>query len=141
MTELVKYDAACRAIAEAKSLDEAKDIRDKSIAMAAYARQAKNKDLEADAVEIRMRAERRLGQMLGEHKRTIGLNEGGRPVKTPASAEGVSKAKLVEVGIGTKSGTNPDFVVAENRIGVHRDRPGKRIDSREIIDRAPSLAG
>lgn len=78
MSELIKYDAACRAIAEAKSLDEAKEIRDVAMAMAAYARQAKNKDLEADAVEIRMRATRRLDQMRQAQKETVGLSEGTR---------------------------------------------------------------
>jgi hypothetical protein len=37
-----------------------KDIHHKAVAMAAYARPAKNRELEADAIEIKMRATRRL---------------------------------------------------------------------------------
>jgi N6-adenosine-specific RNA methylase IME4 len=77
------YDAACRALAEARSVDEVKDIRDQAVAMAVYARQAKNSDLEADAVEIRMRATLRLDQLRQAQKETVGLNCGtagaGRP--------------------------------------------------------------
>lgn len=76
MTELVRYDAACRAVAEAKTVDEAKSIRDHAEAMRVYARQAKNKDLEVDAAEIRMRAERRLGELLRGQRETVGLNKG-----------------------------------------------------------------
>jgi hypothetical protein len=81
MTELIKYDAACRAIAEAKAVDEVKHILDIHIAMAVYARQAKNKEMEADAVEIRMRATRRIDQLRQAQKETIGLATGGDAMK------------------------------------------------------------
>src|SRR6516165_5261407 len=77
MTTLVHYDAACRALAEARQVDEVKDTRDKGIAMATYARQAKNRDLEADAVEIRMRATRKLDQLRQAQKGSVGLATGG----------------------------------------------------------------
>jgi hypothetical protein len=43
--ELVKYDAACRALAEARSADEVKHVRDIAMAIRLCAKQAKNKDL------------------------------------------------------------------------------------------------
>ena len=97
-TSLVRYDAACRAIAEARSIDEAKDIRDKAIAMAAYARQAKNRDLEADCVEIRMRATRRLDQLRQAQKETVGLSVGTRG-STVKGARVDDKPTLASQGI------------------------------------------
>jgi hypothetical protein len=81
-TELTRYDAACRALAEAVAIDEVKEIRDQAMAMACYAQQAKNRKLEADAVELRMRATRRLAELMQAQKEAVGLSKGGRPTKT-----------------------------------------------------------
>jgi N6-adenosine-specific RNA methylase IME4 len=76
-TSLAVYDRACAAIAEAVSVDEVKNFIDISAAMRAYARQAKNHQIEADAVAIRLRATRRLDQMRQAQAATVGLATGG----------------------------------------------------------------
>jgi hypothetical protein len=71
-TGLVRYDAMCRAIAQAHEVDEVKDIRDKALALETYARQAKNIDAEWRACEIRLRAERKAGQLSKRLERAQG---------------------------------------------------------------------
>jgi hypothetical protein len=60
------YDRMCLAIAECARVDEAKDIRDKTAALEVYYRQAHNSDAEREACNIRLRAERRVGELLKE---------------------------------------------------------------------------
>jgi N6-adenosine-specific RNA methylase IME4 len=99
MTEMIKYDAACRAIAEAKRVDDVKSIKDKAEALRAYARQAKNPQLEADAWEIRKRAEDKLGELsaaldtakkVGKGKGSIRLPAGGKLKAQELKAAGIS---------------------------------------------------
>jgi N6-adenosine-specific RNA methylase IME4 len=106
-TELVRYDAACwalgQALATAKIIDDVKEIRNAADAMRTYARQAKNKALEMDAAEIRIRAERRVGELIAAQKESVGLASGGgdkksdhrvhtRPTDPPTLAEaGIDK--------------------------------------------------
>jgi hypothetical protein len=78
MTELVRYDAMCRAIAEAYEVDEVKDIRDKAIALETYARQAHNIENERQACLIRLRAERKCGELLKQ----IEMAKGGQPYQS-----------------------------------------------------------
>lgn len=129
MKGLIKYDAACRAVAAAKSIDEAKDIRDKAVALAAYARQAKNRDLEADAIEIRMRATRRLDQLRQAQKDSVGLNVGtkgnikhGRVDKKPTLAsQGIDKNLAHQARtLGALSQDKFEQVVTDARDAVSR---------------------
>lgn len=96
-TGLVRYDAMLLAIAEAHAVDEVKDIRDKAMALERYAAQAMNTDAERKACEIRLRAERRAGEMLRDMEKA----KGGRPENNPSNdATGFAKEKtLDEIGI------------------------------------------
>jgi hypothetical protein len=75
VTAVLKYDAACRALAEARTFDEVADWADKAAAVKEYARRAGNRSLELDAMEIRERARRREGQLL------LALSESGKLAK------------------------------------------------------------
>ena len=82
---LSRYDVACRAVAEAKAVDDIVEIVGQANAVHAYARQAKNRQMEIDAAEIRIRAERRLGELMALQKATVGLGQPGRPSKNGVS--------------------------------------------------------
>lgn len=87
---VLKYDAACRAIAEAKSFDEVKEWADKAAAVREYSRRIGNRQLEIDAIEIRVRARRRRGELLMQLRDEGKLREG----KPSTVTEGLTLADL-----------------------------------------------
>jgi hypothetical protein len=100
---LIKYDSARRALAEAHRVDEVKSIRDKAVAMQHYARQAKDSELIDLATDIRLRAEIRAGELLTEmaqrQERHNGRNVSGRTVQGLPRATPEKAPKLSDLGV------------------------------------------
>lgn len=94
---LAKYEAAKSALQACKSVDEVKDWSDRAAATQAYARMAKDKGLEVDAAEIRIRAERRLGEMIREQKASVGLAKSGPKNNSVVGEDRIPS--LAEVGV------------------------------------------
>ena len=93
--QLIRYDAAKKALALASRFDEVKKIHDKATALLAYARQAGDFELQNTAAEIRILAERKAGQLL-VNMEEVGqrqTREHGRPRKAS------SPVTLSKVGI------------------------------------------
>ena len=109
MTALIRYDAARKAIASAYRVDEAKKIRDKAEAVRTYAKLAGDLEMQNMAAEIRIRAERRAGQLLSDMEKNPGTRGEG---KTPEGRnESVTRSKrptayppkLEDIGITERS--------------------------------------
>lgn len=145
MTALIKYDAACKALAECKAVDEVKEWADKAAAMQAYGRMAKDKTLEIDAGEIRLRAERRLGQMLAQQKADGGLSKGAAGIglnqHTPNEVRSsvTTAPTLSDAGISKDLSSRSQKLAAipdaefEEEVGEWRDRvsaEGARVSAR-----------
>ena len=116
MQELEKYDAARHALQAAASVDEVKEIRNKSLALAAYAKQAKDKDLLSWASEIKIRAERRAGELLIDMKKAKGGDKFRAANKITCSTEEVphvDKPKtLAALGISKNQSSHWQSVAA-----------------------------
>lgn len=99
-TELALFAVAKEALAELVKVDEIKDVRDQAERIRLYGQQANDRTIIADATEVIMRAERRLGELLRSAHETGQLGI-GRPARSnveqaDAADEG-DEAETVEV--------------------------------------------
>jgi hypothetical protein len=74
MHELALYDNAVKALEEAVAIDEVKEVHNQAVAIRLYAKQSDNRELEANAVKIRMRAMRKMGELLQQMDKNKGGN-------------------------------------------------------------------
>ena len=123
------YSTMCAAIAECARVDEVQEIRHRAKALEEYTRQSKNFEAEVQLSAIRLRAERRAGELLiemaenGERHDDQGSNKKVFPNGTPSS--------LAELNIDRKDSMQwqqlakipgADFEAALAEPGVKRTR-------------------
>mgnify|MGYP001564590869 FL=1 len=95
ITALAPYEAANRALEEARSIDEVKDVRDKAEALRLYAKQAgMSLEMQNKCADLKLRAERRAGEMLAEMEKNPGTVLGGNIVRPPSDIP-----KLADLGL------------------------------------------
>lgn len=139
--ELVKYDAMCRAIAEAHAIDEVKDIRDKAVALEADARQIGNTEAEDRCYQIRMRRRERPASYRSNWRAP-------RVGKHPPLA-GLSRRKMYSPPLAYRVNAPPNGIFRQcpktsserrwPRISARRES-GFRFDAGPVLKRAPLAA-
>jgi hypothetical protein len=143
---LALYDRMCTAIAECSRVDEAKDIRDKALALEAYYRQARNLDAEREAANVRLRAERRVGELLKELARAETPNPqgiGGKSAKIDTSAHRTQQspyaAALHDQGISRQAAHRFQNLAAIPQEDFERALSGpEKVSTSSVLRAAPA---
>jgi hypothetical protein len=91
MQAIARFDTARAALEACVEVDDVKEWADSAAALEAYARQTKDKEMRKMAVDIRMRAKRRIGELMRAQKL-----KRGRPSSKKVGQQPIS---LAEVGI------------------------------------------
>jgi hypothetical protein len=96
------YEQAKNALANCERLDECQDWADKAAALASYAKQANDDQLEKMAIRIRARAVRRAGELLkqfdarGDHRKTDGGDGSSISQRDAAQGAGMSERQQLQ---------------------------------------------
>ena len=99
MTQLVHFENARRELELATNIDEVKDLRDKAEALRLYMRQAgESLEMQNKCAEIKIRAERRAGEILKEREKNPGTRMLGSDIVSPPE----EIETLSDIGISRK---------------------------------------
>lgn len=137
MTDLVRYDAMCRAIDAAYEVDEVKAIHDQAAMLQAAARVANNVEAETRAYEIRMRAARRAGEL----SKKIEKAQGQRADLVASSDQVNPSKKSVLAGAGISKQQASEW---ERLAAVSKDEFEEALSTRsvrELINKPIPVSG
>lgn len=132
MNQLIKYEAALpfyiaarKALVKARSVDEVLKIKNTAEAARVYALQANDDEMVNNAVEIKLHAKQRAGQMLVEGKKTNDLAAKGQPEKKCTNPSTLSQVGITrnESSDWQKLAAVPEKVL-EKAITVVKERDG-----------------
>ena len=124
MSALVRYEQARTALAECARIDEASEIRDKAAALAAYARQRDDRDLEVWVREIHLRACVRIG-VLSRDIEAAERRRGDDGRLLPTGENQVTKAQaLGKAGVSTATAARYEELagVSASTVAIAGDR-------------------
>lgn len=147
MSFLVAYDRMCAALAEASKLQDVIALRGNLEHVKLHARQIQDRELLANAIEVQMRAERKLGLMLAQLKQEGVIAEGRRPKKdlVPDAQRVTLEEIAVDRPLSAKAqrAAAMDAEIFEGAIAAARDktRAGRAIlvDPVQVAEKAAEL--
>ncbi len=99
MNLLVAYDRARAAIAEAKTVKAVLDVRDQIAHLKLHAKQVQDREMMVEAIDLQLRADRYLGEMLGALQQAGALRAPGSRGKTVTADDQSRPATLEEIGV------------------------------------------
>jgi len=127
--ELVLTNRAHRAIAEARSVDEVKDIMDKAEAVRLYVKRAGlGKDMENDAAEIVIRAERKMGELLKTMREQGQRQSRGGDRKSKSQDKTLMPPSLDELGVSRGQASRAEMVADLPEAELDKDIAKARAD-------------
>lgn len=131
---LVLYDKMRQAIEQCANVDEVKEVRSKATALALYRRQAGDREAEKKFAAIRIRAERRIGELLKEMGESGERDTGKGGDRKSRSVETTVKPKTLS-DLGVSKDQSRKF---QQLAAIPREKFERAIDPGEQV---PTTAG